>query len=291
MKRVAIFGNQFQEKKSIHTQQLLDVLQTHQVAILIERQYYLYLENHFSLEEYSLVPFETLDEEVDLVISIGGDGTFLETARILQAMELPILGINTGHLGFLADIGLEHMEEEVIDILKGSMHIEKRSVLEVELIGEELPISRYALNEVAILKHDTSSMIAIETKVDGELLTTYQADGLIIATPTGSTAYSLSVGGPIMTPTCNTLSITPVAPHSLNIRPIVFSDSATITLGIKSRSNNYLVAIDGKSASVKAETTTIIKRAKCHINIVRRKDQTFFKTLRNKMMWGENNIR
>lgn len=291
MKKVAIFGNQFQEKKSIHTQQLLDVLQTHQIAILIERQYYIYLKGHLFLEEYSLVPFDILDETVDLVISIGGDGTFLETARIIRLMELPILGINTGHLGFLADIGLEHMEEEVTEILKENMHIEQRSVLEVELSEGDLPISRFALNEVAILKHDTSSMIAIETKINGELLTIYKADGLIIATPTGSTAYNLSVGGPIVTPTCNTLSITAVAPHSLNIRPIVLSDSATITLGIQSRSNNYLISIDGQSTSVKAMTTTTIRKAKHHIKIVRRKDQTFFKTLRNKMMWGENNIR
>jgi len=291
MKRVAIFGNQFQEKKSIHTQQLLDVLQAHQIAILIERQYYLYLQKRLFLEEYALIPFDTLDESVDLVISMGGDGTFLETARTIQSMELPILGINTGRLGFLADIGLEHMESEVTEILKGNMHIEQRSLLEVTLSDGELPISRYALNEVAILKHDTSSMIEIETKINNELLTTYQADGLIIATPTGSTAYSLSVGGPIVAPTCNTLSITPVAPHSLNIRPIVFNDSAVITLGITSRSNNYLISIDGRSSSVKSTTTMTISKASCHINIVRRKNQTFFKTLRNKMMWGENNIR
>lgn len=291
MKRVAIFGNQFQEKKSIHTQQLLDVLQAHQIAILIERQYYLYLQKRLFLEEYALIPFDTLDESVDLVISMGGDGTFLETARTIQSMELPILGINTGRLGFLADIGLEHMESEVTDILKGNRHIEQRSLLEVTLSDGELPISRYALNEVAILKHDTSSMIEIETKINNELLTTYQADGLIIATPTGSTAYSLSVGGPIVAPTCNTLSITPVAPHSLNIRPIVFNDSAVITLGITSRSNNYLISIDGRSSSVKSTTTMTISKASCHINIVRRKNQTFFKTLRNKMMWGENNIR
>lgn len=291
MKRVAIFGNQFQEKKSIHTQQLLDVLQAHQIAILIERQYYLYLQKRLFLEEYALIPFDTLDESVDLVISMGGDGTFLETARTIQSMELPILGINTGRLGFLADIGLEHMESEVTDILKGNRHIEQRSLLEVTLSDGELPTSRYALNEVAILKHDTSSMIEIETKINDELLTTYQADGLIIATPTGSTAYNLSVGGPIVAPTCNTLSITPVAPHSLNIRPIVFNDSAVITLGITSRSNNYLISIDGRSSSVKSTTTMIIRKASCHINIVRRKNQTFFKTLRNKMMWGENNIR
>lgn len=291
MKKVAIFGNQFQEKKSIHTQQLLDVLESHQIAILIEQQYYIYLKNHLSLEKYALIPFDSLNEKVDLVISMGGDGTFLKTAQKIQSKGLPILGINTGRLGFLADIGLEHMEEEVREILKGNMHIEQRSVLEVALSDGKLPISRFALNEVAILKHDTSSMIAIETKINSKLLTTYQADGLVIATPTGSTAYNLSVGGPIITPTCNTLSITPVAPHSLNIRPIVLNDSATITLGIRSRSNNYLISIDGQSTSIKSTVTTTIKKANYHINIVRRKDQTFFKTLRNKMMWGENNIR
>ncbi|GAB6865872.1 NAD kinase [Bacteroides acidifaciens] len=235
--------------------------------------------------------FDGDDFTADMVISIGGDGTFLKAARRVGRKGIPILGINTGRLGFLADISPEEMEETFNEIQAGRYNVEERSVLQLICNGTHLQASPYALNEIAVLKRDSSSMISIRTAINGAFLNTYQADGLVIATPTGSTAYSLSVGGPIMVPHANTIVITPVAPHSLNVRPIVIRDDWEITLDVESRSHNFLVAIDGNSETCKETTQLTIRRADYSVKVVKRFNHIFFDTLRSKMMWGADGRR
>ena len=222
----------------------------------------------------------------DAAISIGGDGTFLGTAAKVGEAGIPILGINTGRLGFLADVSPEAICPSLEALCRGDYVVEKRRALQVEKIGVESDFFPFALNEVAVLKHDNSSLIEISTYIDNEYLTTYLADGLIVSTPTGSTAYSLSNGGPIIVPQTSTLCLTPVAPHSLNIRPIVLGDDSVVTLTVESRSHNFLIAIDGRSEKLTEATTLTIRKAPFTINIVKRNGRRYFASLREKMMWG-----
>jgi NAD+ kinase len=222
----------------------------------------------------------------DMVISIGGDGTFLKSAARVGRKNIPILGINTGRLGFLADISPEEMEEIVNEIYREHYRVEERSVLRLQCDDAHSVPTPYALNEIAVMKRDSSSMITIHTAINGAYLATYQADGLIVATPTGSTAYALSVGGPIIVPHSKTISITPIAPHTLNVRPIVICDDWEITLEVESRSHNFLVAVDGSSSTCRETTRLSIRRADYTIKVVKRFDHTFFDVLRNKLMWG-----
>lgn len=284
--KFAIFGNNYQAHKSSHAERLFQLLERHQAQIGVCREFYHFLtdELHLSLPEVEL--FDGDDFTADVVISLGGDGTFLKAASRVGRKGIPILGINTGRLGFLADISPNEMEEAFDEIYANHYKVEERSVLQLTCDNESLMRDPYALNEIAVLKHDSSSMISIHTSINGAHLATYQADGLIIATPTGSTAYSLSVGGPIMVPHSKTFAITPVAPHSLNVRPIVICDDWEITLEIESRSHNFLVAIDGRSESCKEATRLHITRADYTIKVIKCFDHVFFNTLRNKMMWG-----
>ena len=226
------------------------------------------------------------DFDADFAVSMGGDGTFLRTASRVIEKGIPIIGVNMGRLGFLADVSDEDIDATINHIYDGTYRIERRSVLHLSYSKGRPKGIPYALNEVAVLKLDNSSMISIRVDVDGEYLTTYQADGLIINTPTGSTGYALSVGGPIMSPEAQTLGITPVAPHSLNVRPVTICDNAEVTLTIESRNHNFLVAIDGRSETCTEDIRLSIRKAPYHINVVKRPDSSFFKTLRNKLMWG-----
>ena len=238
--KLALFGNVYQAKKSSSVQQLIQLLKKHQVKLFVETEFYNYLTKtlQIDLQPDGLIDYNNFD--TDVAISMGGDGTFLETARRVGNKEIPILGINTGRLGFLADISQQEMEAALNNFFNGNYKIEERSLIQVQ--SEEAPLKGYpyALNEVAVLKRDNSSMISIRVEINGEYLTTYQADGLIINTPTGSTGYALSVGGPIIMPQAGIFGITPVAPHSLNMRPLTLKDEAEITLEVESRSHNFL---------------------------------------------------
>lgn len=284
--KFAIFGNIYQAKKSSYAEQLFKLLTQHNAQICICQEFYNFLTETLHLVLPPVELFNDDDFKADIVISLGGDGTFLKAASRVGKKNIPILGINTGRLGFLADISPEEMESTLEDIYNHHYKIEERSVLQLDCNDKSLMHCPYALNEIAVLKRDSSSMISIHTAINGAPLTTYQADGLIIATPTGSTAYSLSVGGPIIVPHSKTIAITPVAPHSLNMRPIVICDDWTITLDVESRSHNFLVAIDGRSESCKETTRLTISRADYTIKVIKRFDHIFFNTLRNKMMWG-----
>lgn len=285
-KKFALFGNIYQAKKSAHVLRLLSILGKHQAEVYIHKDFYLYLTKDQKMDIQVAGIFEGDDFEADMVLSMGGDGTFLKAASYVGKKNIPILGINTGRLGFLADISPEEMEETFEDIYRKNYKVEDRSVLQVFSESPFLKGYPCGLNEIAILKRDSSSMITIHTSINGAYLTTYQADGLVIATPTGSTAYSLSIGGPIIVPHSKTIAITPVAPHSLNVRPIVVNDDCEITLDVESRSHNFLVAIDGRSETCREGTRLTIRKADYHIKIVKRPNHVFFHTLRNKMMWG-----
>lgn len=222
-----------------------------------------------------------------MAFSIGGDGTFLRTVSAIREKNIPILGINTGRLGFLADVSENDMEQTLSEILNGNYTIEERSQLKLRVNDSSCEAADFALNEIAILKQDSSSMITIDVNINGERLTSYEADGLLVSTPTGSTAYSLSVGGPIMAPNTSNFIITAIAPHSLSARPLVIEDDNILTLTIRSRSSCFLISLDGRSKAMPINGTTLqITKAKTSVRVVKRIGQTFYSTLKNKLKWG-----
>lgn len=230
-------------------------------------------------------------EGADMALSIGGDGTFLRTAAKVGESAIPILGINAGRLGFLADVQLSEAADVLPSMLaENRFNVEYRALLQLDIPCCTQPYQRFALNEVAILKRDVSSMVSVSVFIDGALLNTYDADGLAIATPTGSTAYAMSAGGPILEPRSNCFAIVPIAPHSLTTRPLVIRDGGVIDVKVKSRNNLFLVAIDGLPVHLTTEYQLRLTRASHNIGVVRRPEQTFFDTLRQKLMWGAGGI-
>lgn len=278
--RFALFGNTYQAKKSAAIQKVLSTLSEFRAELLVDAVYYRFLTEEQRFDVQATGTFENGDFEADFAISMGGDGTFLKTAERVGKKEIPILGVNMGRLGFLADIAPTDIEACLQALHEGDYTVERRAMIEV------MPFSWYALNDVAILKRDSASMISIRANIDGEYLTTYQADGLIVSTPTGSTAYSLSNGGPIIVPGTNVLAMTAVAPHSLNMRPIVIPDTAEVTLDVESRSHSFLVAVDGRSEKCREGIRITLRRAPYNIYVVKRNGKQYFSTLREKMMWG-----
>lgn len=283
--RFALFGNVYQHHKSAAVRQLLDSLVRHGAQILMDEEYHDFL-RCAELIDMETETFAGSDFDADFAVSVGGDGTLLKTASRVRNKQIPIVGVNMGRLGFLADVDAKDVEEAVDALCRGDYSVEDRSLIHVETDGE--PIDGYdcALNDVAILKRDSASMISIRASINGEYLTTYQADGLIVSTPTGSTAYSLSNGGPIIVPRTGVMLMTAVAPHSLNVRPIVLPDTAQIELTVSSRSHTFLVAIDGCSGKLPEGTTLRLSRAPYTVKVVKRSSTRYFATLREKMMWG-----
>lgn len=229
-----------------------------------------------------------LKGEVDFIFSIGGDGTLLDTLDFVRDSGIPILGINTGRLGFLSSVAKENIAFAVESILKGHFSLDKRSLLRLETNVDLFGNLNYGLNELTIHKKETSSMINIHAYLNGEYLNTYWADGLIIATPTGSTGYSLSCGGPIMIPQSENFVITPIAPHNLNVRPIVVSDKSVITLEIEGRSHFFMASLDSRSVTIESTVQLAVRKESFHINLVRMSNENFLKTIREKMMWGKD---
>ncbi len=288
--RFALFGNVYQQHKSAAIRVLLNSLRSHGAQIFIEKEYFEFLRSVFSefTDSSDFREFDNFDEtEVDFAVSVGGDGTLLRTASKVGAKQTPIVGVNMGRLGFLADGTAGGDITSMVNALcKGDYTLEDRALIHVDTDGESLCGCANALNDVAILKRDTASMISIRAAINDEFLTTYQADGLVISTPTGSTAYSLSNGGPIIVPQTGVMLMTAVAPHSLNIRPLVLPDTATIELTVRSRSHTFLVGIDGRSSTLPEGTTLRLSRAPYVAKIVKRSGTSYFATLRDKMMWG-----
>lgn len=282
----AIFGNSRQTLEANYIKDVFDYLTKYGARTFVEEHLYEGLCKNLIKKEQVAGVIKENDFNTDYAISLGGDGTFLRAASRVGAKQIPIIGVNMGRLGFLADVLPNEIEEVLDDIYKGDFDIDERSVIKIETENEVIETSPYALNDISILKRDNASMITIHARIDDECLVTYQADGLIVSTPTGSTAYSLSNGGPIIVPRGDILCLTPVAPHSLNIRPIVFNDDVVIRLEVESRSHNYLVAIDGRSVKLKEGTMLTIRKAPFVTRIVKRQDYSYFATLRTKLMWG-----
>lgn len=284
--KVALIGNTYQAEKSRYLMTIIEQLRKHGVKIIVERNFLTFITSELGFETNDMEAFDKCEFEADLCISIGGDGTFLKAASYVEGKQIPILGINTGHLGFLADVLPDEIDEACECICRGDYIVESRGVIEVRRNGELFSQHPYALNEVAVLKHDNSSLIGIEAKIDGGLLNHYMADGLIVTTPTGSTGYSLSVGGPILAPMSGTLCLSPVASHSLNTRPVVVTDNVCIEMKVESRSHNYLIAIDGRSESLPCTDVITVTKAPFKIGVAKIKRKNFYDTLREKMAWG-----
>lgn len=282
----AIFGNSFQPRKSQSLMRVLDFLRSKGASIMFDRTFYDFLTAEQNQELGEVGTFDGDDFNADYVISMGGDGTFLKAAVRVGIKSIPLIGINMGRLGFLADVLPGEVESALQAVLEGNYNIEEHTAIQISTSGGNFDGCHYALNDIAVLKRDIASMIGIHTSIDGSFLVNYQADGLIVSTPTGSTAYSLSNGGPIIVPQTRTLCLTPVAPHSLNIRPIVISDSSTVTLEVESRSHNYLVAVDGRSYTMHEGSTVTISKAPFVTRIVKPNGRRYFSSLRDKMMWG-----
>lgn len=284
--RFAIFGNEFQTRKSTAAQKIFSILSERKAEVYVEQSFHRFLTEGQRLSVPATGIFDNLDFDVDFVISLGGDGTFLKAASKVGARNVPIIGINMGRLGYLADITPTEIEKAITMLYEGNFVTESHAVIQAEVEGANLSGCPFALNDIAVLKQDCASMITIHAKIDKENLVTYMADGLIVSTPTGSTAYSLSNGGPIIMPHTDVLCLTPVAPHSLNIRPLVVNADAEITLEVESRSHKYLVAIDGRSEKLPETTRIIIRKAPYSVQIVKRRRRNYISTLREKMMWG-----
>lgn len=284
----AIFGNTFQARKSAAIRDVLVSLESHGAGISVDREYHDFLLRENLIEPGRAAVFDGDGFTADFVISMGGDGTFLKAVGRVGAKAIPVIGVNMGRLGFLADVGQGEFDNVIEALYDGSYTVENRVVIMVDTDGEPLAGSNCALNDVAILKRDNASMISIHTSINGEYVTTFQADGLVVSTPTGSTAYSLSNGGPIIVPGTHVLVLTAVAPHSLNIRPIVIADESEITLAVESRSHNFLVAVDGRSEKCCDVTRLTLRKAPYDVKIVKRCGTRYFDTLRHKMMWGKD---
>ena len=287
---VAIFGHRHSPSTASCAVRLVRALLDKGIRVELEEDFYQHLAS-FSTFDAGLLPQVSVFSHSPLfaamAISLGGDGTFLRTAEKLVGTPTPILGINTGRLGFLADVTADGIENAVRQLALGGFQVAERSLIAFSSdAAAPSDFCPYALNEVAVLKHDNSSLIEIETTVNGELLNHYMADGLIVCTPTGSTGYSLSVGGPIIVPRSGTLCLSAVAPHSLATRPVVMCDDVEIALRVHSRSGNFLLSADGHSQSLAEGCTITIKRAAHTVGVVKIKHQNYFETLREKMMWG-----
>ena len=232
--------------------------------------------------------YKDLDKSFNLMITIGGDGTLLRSISFVRNLEIPIIGINTGRLGFLATLNQDLLKPKLEKIIKGEFKVENRTLLEVIIDDQKSNDFPYALNEITVGRKNTTSMIKIKTNLDGEFLNSYWADGLIISTPTGSTGYSLSCGGPIMSPQSQTLALTPIAPHNLNARPIIIPDNTEIELSVSGREDFHLLSLDSRIISVKNENSITIRKADFKIMIAHLFEDNFYKTLRNKLLWGED---
>ncbi|MCQ2334542.1 MAG: NAD kinase [Paludibacteraceae bacterium] len=279
---VAVFGNTYKLATIEEVNRVLKVLEGKDVRVLLSQE----LRHELNLmAQYEPFTAETA-ECVDVALSMGGDGTVLTTASEIADKQIPILGINCGHLGFLAEGAKDNLDEILQQLIDGNYTIEERALLQVTTVGGGHVIHPYALNEVAVMKQELSSMIAVETRVDGELLHTYRADGLVVSTPTGSTAYNLSVGGPLVSPSLDAVILSPIATHSLNVRPFLLPDKVAIDLHIHSRSGSYLISIDGRSQTLNDDISLHIDCAPFRIKLVQLGERTFIQTLREKLMWG-----
>tara|TARA_B100000809_G_scaffold266057_1_gene327125 strand:- start:6211 stop:7089 length:879 start_codon:yes stop_codon:yes gene_type:complete len=287
--KIAIYGQRLEDNYLSFVQDLFQSLLNKDVDVVVCENFYNDLSEKIELDSRLKIFKDHLDMDgVNYLFSIGGDGTLLKTITYVRDSNVPIFGINTGRLGFLTSIATEEMESAIDDILAGDFDLDTRTLLSLETENNLFGEVNYALNEITLQKKDTSSMITIQVYLNGEFLNSYWADGIIISTPTGSTAYSLSCNGPIILPGSGNIIINPIAPHNLNVRPVVVPDDTELTLKIKGRTDNFLVALDSRSLTVPLSMELKITKSSHQINIIRLKNHSFLKTLRSKLIWGHD---
>ncbi|WP_298392852.1 NAD kinase [Flavobacterium sp.] len=290
--KVAIFGQYYQNDTRPIIRDIFVFLNNNKVELFIEEKFLkiLYEQEILKKEYKTFTSYQCLDSSFDILISIGGDGTILRAATFVRDTGIPILGINAGRLGFLAKVQKENIETFLQIVLEKKYTLSERTLLSLECSPENEQVNElnFAMNEVTVSRKDTTSMITIETSLNDEYLNSYWADGLIISTPTGSTGYSLSCGGPVLTPDVKGLVITPIAPHNLNARPLVIPDETEIKLRVSGREEQYLVSLDSRIATLNNNSVLTIRKTPFKINMVEIPDETFLKTLRNKLLWGED---
>jgi NAD+ kinase len=287
--KVAVFGTTVSDSFTPVLNEFFGFLKTNNIEVQLYQPFYSYL-----VEELKTEPFYTsffnsyrdFKNSCDFIFSVGGDGTFLHSVLSIRNFDIPVIGVNSGRLGFLADISENQVQNALTQIFNHNYSLIERSMLQVDFCGKDNLDFNFALNEMTVLKTDTSSMINIYAYLGNELLNNYWADGLIIATPTGSTAYSLSVGGPILTPDSENFVITPLAPHNLTVRPLVVPDNYEIELKVEGRGTHFLTSLDFRSVAVELSTVIKVKKANFKLKTLQLPGQTFFSTLRNKLMWG-----
>ncbi|QSS96228.1 NAD kinase [Psychroflexus sp. ALD_RP9] len=290
--KVGIFGQSYYPETEKYLNQLLSVLKANQTEFYFEENYLKLITNKgFINKTEAYNTFTSLDTTYNYFFSIGGDGTILSAASFVKNLEIPIIGINTGRLGFLATIHDDEIKSSIQEILDGNFKLSKRSLLNIETSNgdQSLKPFNFALNEVAISRKDTTSMITIEVWLNDEYLNAYWSDGIIISTPTGSTGYSLSCGGPIISPQTQSFVITPIAPHNLNARPLLIPDDTEITLKVSGREDNYLISLDSRIETFSKDVSIKLKKANFKIGLVTQNSDSFIATLRKKLLWGEDN--
>jgi NAD+ kinase len=292
VRKIAIFGQAYTISAGKEIQTLVSALEKHKIVVFFEKEFYdLLVSNTILDKKYpTYTGFSELSSSFDCLLTMGGDGTILRSITYVRDLDIPIMGINTGRLGFLATIQKNQIEEAVNLLLKKEFTVQERTLLQIETKPEieELSEVNFALNEITIARKNTTSMIGVKTYLNNEYLTNYWADGLIIATPTGSTGYSLSCGGPVMLPESQGLVVTPIAPHNLNARPMVIPDNLSIQLEVSAREKDYLITLDSRIVTVPIGTEIKIKKAPFTIKSILPKNQSYLKTLRGKLLWGED---
>lgn len=286
--RVGVHGKEFNKQAAPFIESIFDTLVAHKTDIVVSSKFYKFLSKFASFKRFKLKvynPGHSL-KGLNVFLSVGGDGTLLESVTHIAKTDVPILGINTGRLGFLATISREETEKALLQVLEMKFSIEKRAMLKLESNKKLFEGFDFALNDFTLVKKDTSSMITVHTYIDGEFLNSYWSDGIIVATPTGSTGYSLSCGGPLVFPRSGNFVITPVSPHNLTVRPIVVSDESEITFEVEGRSKKFLVSLDSRIATVDDSVKLKIKKADQSINLIQLPNHHYFMTLRQKLNWG-----
>lgn len=289
--KVAIYGQYYKPEDNIYIEELLETLQKNDISFVIEHTYYTAFKNNTNIKNANTFSsYNELDDSFDFMLTVGGDGTILRAVTYIRDSKIPIVGINTGRLGFLATVQKDQISYAIQKLLNNDFLIKKRTLLSVstEPKIESLENLNFALNEVSVSRKNTASMITIETYLDDEYLNSYWADGLIFATPTGSTGYSLSCGGPIITPQAKSLVITPIAPHNLNARPLVIPDNTTIKFTVSGREDMFFLSLDSRITTIERGTIITIRKADFNLKMVEINQQTFVKTLREKLLWGQD---
>ncbi len=287
--KVAVFGTSVSDDFLPVLQEFFDYLKSNKIEVQLFKPFYSFLVDEMNTKPFYSSFFQSysdFDNTNDFIFSVGGDGTFLHSVKDIRNFDIPVIGLNSGRLGFLADISADQVKDALTHIFNRNYSIVERTMLQVDFVGQKNMEFNFALNEMTVLKTDSSSMINVSAYLDKELLNNYWADGLIIATPTGSTAYSLSVGGPILTPDSENFVITPLAPHNLTVRPLVVPDNYEIKLKVNGRGSQFLTSLDFRSVAVDLNTVIKVKKAGFKLKTLQLPDQIFFNTLRNKLMWG-----